>query len=104
MTLSWQTLPTPEQSPPPVPVRNIPYLAASADDRFPESVPHARESLLRIGPRDPQASLADCGAMVRDAVDRCIHDHPAILFKDLPISTREDFSRFFRATGLTPPL
>lgn len=102
MTLSWKILPTPEQSPPPVLVRHAPYLAASGDDRFPESVPHARESLLRIGPQDPEASLADCGAMVADVVDRCIHDHPAILFKGLPISTREDFSRFFLATGLTP--
>lgn len=102
MSISWNILSTPERLPPPVPVRHIAYLAASSDERFPESVPHARESLLRIGPRDPRVSLADCGQMLREVVDRCIHDHPAILFRGLPIATREDFSRLFLATGLRP--
>ena len=96
--MNWSIADSPVQSLPPVAVRGIPYLAASSDSRFPECVPHAGESLLRIAIDSSDPSNA--GRIARDVVDGFIEPKPAILFQNLPIATREDFGAFFEATGL----
>ncbi len=57
--MSLQVIPTPNPLPPAVPVRNIPYLTASSDSRFPETIPHAGSSLLRLAPESSEVGVVD---------------------------------------------
>ena len=101
MTVSWTIIDPPEHTPAPRPCRGIPGLAASGHPSFPESVPYARDSILRVRINSGSAGPTDCGAACRQIIDEYLADQPAILFSGLPISTREHFSEFIGATDLT---
>jgi hypothetical protein len=100
--MRWNIVPTPGDLPAPLPVRGISWLAASDDSRFPESVPHAEDSVLRICPQQHCTSVVEAGHLARQVIDVHLLQHPAILFKGLPVKTRQDFSRFFQACGFLP--
>ena len=100
--MNWRVTKSPVVLPSPIPVRGIPNLSASDDPRFPETIPHIGDDLLRVE-LIPQTQSIDAFAQAaRNVIDHSMIEHPAILFQGLPIRSRKDFSNFFNATGLLP--
>ena len=100
--MNWRIAQTPTDLPPPIPVRGIPNLSASEDHRFPETIPHIGNDLLRVDLAPETQSIQSLARTARQVIDRSIVEHPAILLQSLPIRSRKDFSDFFKATDLIP--
>ena len=101
MTPDWICLDPPSGDRPEMPVRGIPGLAASTHPAFPETVPHASESVLWVTPVGCCADPEAIGALVRELISTDLPTHPIIVIKHSPVHSRADFSRCFLATGLT---
>jgi hypothetical protein len=99
--MRWNIIPTPGDLSAPLPVRGIPFLAASDDLRFPATVPYAGDSVLQVCPDQNGLSADQAGLLARQVIEKHIHVNPAILLKGLPIRSRQDFSEFFQACEFT---
>ena len=95
--MDWIELGCPDPLPDAVPCRGLPWLAASDDSAFPETIPFARESVLRI---EVDHTTRPAGEVAREVIEQKLQDSPAILFKNLPISERAHFNRFVEELGL----
>ncbi len=101
-SLSWHLTESNATSLPPVYIRGIRGLANSDHPAFPETIPHIGDRLYRVRPDRPDYSIEALSESAADLIRREIDAHPAILFKGLPIRSRDDFSIFTGGLGLTP--
>ncbi len=96
----WTKVDPPENLPSPAKIRGIPNLAASDYPDFPETIPFAGDSILRVKPRTHCESPEQGGALARQIIDSSLNENPAILFKEFGIENRQDFSVFIQSTEL----
>jgi alpha-ketoglutarate-dependent taurine dioxygenase len=82
-----------------VPVRNREFLAGSAHDNFPESVPDVGEMIPTIA-----AERADCprpvlAAAIRDVLDETLPEFGGVLLRGLPLTGKADFEQVVADLG-----
>ena len=98
MAKSWTIVDPPSKTPPPVPVRGMSYLAGSDHAAFPETIPYATESVLRVVPVNGCVSPEAAGTVARELIGGELCESPVIVMSGFPVSSRSDFSRFVFAT------
>ncbi|XP_035664553.1 dapdiamide synthesis protein DdaC-like isoform X1 [Branchiostoma floridae] len=84
-----------------------PFLPGSDTKGFPATLNPIRVDFPAVfHPKAPadadKLPLEEWGAMVREIVDRELSKTGVLLFRGLPIRTREDYARLFDGTGLAP--
>ncbi|MCW7538713.1 TauD/TfdA family dioxygenase [Aquabacterium sp. A7-Y] len=85
-----------------VPVRGRRYLAGSDSQHVPLAISMANEKLLVLRPSSTLGMAEDAAACCRPVVDERLDAAGALLFRGLPLGSRDDFNRFMAALGYTP--
>lgn len=100
--VTWQTAESKADTLPRIPIRGIRGLPGSNHPAFPESIPHIGNNLFRVRPESTDHSLDVLADSAGELMRREIDAHPAILFKDVPITSQEEFGIFCAGMGLNP--
>lgn len=100
--VNWQTVASNDDTPPRVPVLGIRGLPSSDHPAFLESIPHIGDRLFHVRPDGAGLCLDELAASASELMRREIDTRPAILFKDVPITSQEEFGKFCAGTGLHP--
>lgn len=82
-----------------VPVRGRAYLAGSAHENFPESVPDIGDTIPTLALDHAASAGPALAAAVRDVVDEALPKHGGVLLRGLPLTDRAGFEGLVAALG-----
>ena len=84
-----------------IPLRYRPYLPGADKHTFPESLQGPRYGFPFALSAEPKSNylLEDWSRVCREKIDIFLPKYGAVLFRNLPISSAEDFERFFMGLG-----
>lgn len=85
-----------------VPVRNREFLAGSAHDNFPESVPDVGDMIVALAAERVDCPPAVLAAATREAIDEALPECGGVLLRGLPLTSKADFERLVASLGCDP--
>lgn len=85
-----------------VPVRHREFLAGSAHQSFPDSVPDIGEMIPTVVAESRGAAAPALAAAVRDLVDAVLPEHGGVLLRGLPLADKAGFEELVAGLGYRP--
>jgi hypothetical protein len=82
-----------------IPVRNREFLAGSAHDSFPESVPEAGDMIPAFAAERADHPRPALAAAIAGIIDEVLPDYGGLLLRGLPLATRAGFEEVVAALG-----
>ncbi|MGI8665694.1 MAG: TauD/TfdA family dioxygenase [Jatrophihabitans sp.] len=82
-----------------VAVRGRAFLAGSAHDSFPHSVPDVGEMIPTLVAEQPDGSLAVLTAAIRDVIDETLPEFGGVLLRGLPLKDKAGFEQIVAGLG-----
>jgi len=82
-----------------VPVRNRAFLAGSAHDSFPESVPDVGEMIPTLAAQEADRPRPVLAAAIRDVIDEALPESGGVLLRGLPLTDKAGFEQVVADLG-----
>lgn len=82
-----------------VPVRNREFLAGSAHDNFPDSVPDVGEMIPTLAAEQVDCPRAVLVAAIREVIDETLPEFGGVLLRGLPLTGKADFEQVVTGLG-----
>ena len=82
-----------------VQLRGRPFLPGADKETFPSFLKGPRPDFPLILKANESKTLQDWGNLCREVLDKNLLKYGAVLFRELPVNTREDFQALFAAIG-----